>query len=577
MNKSNVFNYGATGDGIYDTAASITSGSAILTSINSIFAPNDVGKIMVVIGAGVTGRDLVTTIVDFTNPTQVILNTAAGTTVSNAGILFGTDQTLSIQNTINAIHDAGGGKVIIPNGIYIIAGALKTSVGGINMNCQLYIPNDNAQSLNRTHIVIEGKTLPNYTQYSPLQAANLNTYKGSCLVSTLTTGATGAAVIGMKGAASTYGSYSYNYLTVNNLAIKVLDNPGGSGPVIGGVSCKNGASLMTNNVAVSSIGAAQSSVLPANDVAGIETTDVSSETMNSLQNTIAEGFRTGFIVGEHTVLNQVQSFVCFRGMNLKNGYHAITCLRFGSYWCTTDIYVSGNSNIQNFNFDNEYMHSGFSGGKWYDNVATIDDPSSLLKGQFYYQLTKAYTGSDNAHLIVNGGKNLTLISPNYFNVKGTIPPLISITNPTATSFSSIDFKNNNGDLGQIFKTGTSYGGYKNLLANDFGIYNYPTGNISFLNDNPTGNINFATAGLSVLRMLINAAGRVLINTITDDTVNQLQVNGSVKATQFKLSALNTAPASSVAAGTTGEIRIVDGFIYVCVATNTWQRATLSTF
>jgi hypothetical protein len=55
------------------------------------------------------------------------------------------------------------------------------------------------------------------------------------------------------------------------------------------------------------------------------------------------------------------------------------------------------------------------------------------------------------------------------------------------------------------------------------------------------------------------------------------VSGSVTSTQFKLSALNTAPISASDTGTTGEIRIVNGFIYVCVATNTWQRATMSTF
>jgi hypothetical protein len=53
--------------------------------------------------------------------------------------------------------------------------------------------------------------------------------------------------------------------------------------------------------------------------------------------------------------------------------------------------------------------------------------------------------------------------------------------------------------------------------------------------------------------------------------------GAVTATQFKLSALNTAPASAGATGTLGEIRIVDGYIYVCTATNTWKRAAIVTW
>ena len=40
---------------------------------------------------------------------------------------------------------------------------------------------------------------------------------------------------------------------------------------------------------------------------------------------------------------------------------------------------------------------------------------------------------------------------------------------------------------------------------------------------------------------------------------------------------NTAPASASADGRPGQIAFADGFIYVCVARNTWQRATLTTF
>ncbi|MEK7120451.1 MAG: hypothetical protein AAB824_02850, partial [Patescibacteria group bacterium] len=52
---------------------------------------------------------------------------------------------------------------------------------------------------------------------------------------------------------------------------------------------------------------------------------------------------------------------------------------------------------------------------------------------------------------------------------------------------------------------------------------------------------------------------------------------TLTSSQFRLSALNTAPASATATGTLGEIRIVNGFIYVAVGTNVWQRAALTTW
>lgn len=73
------------------------------------------------------------------------------------------------------------------------------------------------------------------------------------------------------------------------------------------------------------------------------------------------------------------------------------------------------------------------------------------------------------------------------------------------------------------------------------------------------------------------AGNTLIGGTTDDGVNKLQVTGNIKASQYRLSALNTAPASATATGTTGEIRIDANFIYICVATNTWKRSAISSW
>lgn len=89
---------------------------------------------------------------------------------------------------------------------------------------------------------------------------------------------------------------------------------------------------------------------------------------------------------------------------------------------------------------------------------------------------------------------------------------------------------------------------------------------------PTGNNQLNIGG-----WIYGKDGRIMINGTLDDGVNHLQVNGSLKATQFRLSALNTAPASATAAGTPGEIRVTSGFIYVCIATNTWVRSALTTF
>ncbi|HET8838499.1 MAG TPA: hypothetical protein VFM82_05830 [Flavobacteriaceae bacterium] len=79
-------------------------------------------------------------------------------------------------------------------------------------------------------------------------------------------------------------------------------------------------------------------------------------------------------------------------------------------------------------------------------------------------------------------------------------------------------------------------------------------------------------------ILKNGQTAIGIDNFEANTTGELlQVAGEVSATQYKVSALNTAPASATDTGTTGEIRITATHIYVCVATDTWVRAELATW
>lgn len=79
------------------------------------------------------------------------------------------------------------------------------------------------------------------------------------------------------------------------------------------------------------------------------------------------------------------------------------------------------------------------------------------------------------------------------------------------------------------------------------------------------------------RIRIDSAGSVMIGSFTTDGVNMLQVSGSIKTSQYRLAALNTAPSSATDTGTTGEFKVDGDYIHFCVATNTWKRAALVTW
>jgi hypothetical protein len=369
-----------------------------------------------------------------------------------------TDATVAIQNAINAANTAGGGEVFFPNGIYLIAGALQTNVGGINMNSQLYIPFRAHNDTLRNHIILLGESAPSFSIAGTTSSGVIDLVKsGVVLKSSLTSGATGATVIGtgLSGA-----NWNDSYLTVKNITIQVKNNPGGTGPVVGGISYKNGASLICKDVVINIDTSGYRSTLPGNNVTGIETPNNSAGSQNILENTLVGGFRNGYILGEHVSINQAQAFYCYYAFNFKAGFHTANAARFGSYECAYDIYVSGSITFANLQLDAEY----YTQSVWYDNVNTIKDSANLASGTVYYTIIQGFVGKNNALFSKSGGANIntythdaalvTASGNNTFSGTNTFNDVVSISASKSIGGVLLDMSNS--------WTGNA-GGYK-LLA-----------------------------------------------------------------------------------------------------------------
>ena len=101
----------------------------------------------------------------------------------------------------------------------------------------------------------------------------------------------------------------------------------------------------------------------------------------------------------------------------------------------------------------------------------------------------------------------------------------------------------------------------------------------------TGQWIYKTTG-PMQHMVMDASGNTSILTAASGTAGtaatlaqkfNVDINGVTTAAQFKVSALNSTPASSSATGALGEIRYDANYMYVCVATNTWKRSALTTW
>jgi hypothetical protein len=236
-----------------------------------------------------------------------------------------------------------------------------------------------------------------------------------------------------------------------------------------------------------------------------------------------------------------------------------------------------NTGYDNFIFDKNtftgttlYNPFGFShpqAGEYINNnVITNNIAIGLLNGCYFYEV------------------NNSTFSGNVFS-------------STATD---IVFRNNNSNIyvnehysgvryGFYIETNGSKTSRNNIISNCFFT---SSNNYSIMrcyganntNNNFVNNIITFSGGV-IFDELSGASGnkctRNIVNGVqTDSTENTFTSNTNlltVKATQYNLTALNSVPATSTSTGTVGEIRWANGFVYLCVATNTWQRSALTTW
>jgi len=100
-----------------------------------------------------------------------------------------------------------------------------------------------------------------------------------------------------------------------------------------------------------------------------------------------------------------------------------------------------------------------------------------------------------------------------------------------------------------------------------------TGGIITSNISGDGDVFILGVGANYIE--INDVASSIIVNAPEFIVEQSISTPLVQAGQYKIPELNTAPATATSTGTLGEIRYTAGFIYVCIATNTWRRTALT--
>lgn len=125
--QSNVKTHGAKGDARTVNGCAVSARSQAVTCAGANFTAADVGKKLILPGAGASGADLVTTVSARAGATQVNVGVAASAAVNGREAIYGTDDTAAIQSAIAAAQAAGGGALVFPEGHYLTSGLRVTT------------------------------------------------------------------------------------------------------------------------------------------------------------------------------------------------------------------------------------------------------------------------------------------------------------------------------------------------------------------------------------------------------------------------------------------------------------------
>jgi hypothetical protein len=387
----NVEDYGAKHDFVTILQASVNSGSATLTSATSVFTSGVNGKTIRVPGAGAAGVDLITTMT-FVNATTVTLGVNASTTVSLVPIQWGTDDTAAIQAAITACHSYGGGTVWFPKGVYLIAGALITSLNSVNPNCQLYIPL-NTVALDRVVIKLQGEGKTSYNN-GPLNNANIDytPITGTILKSIIVGSGTSPCVLGSAFANNGFIDVNRNEVIINDLAIETKSMTGAA-HVANSMTAFNFFNMgvvHTDNILAYTESACWVSVQPASGTYGIRLPQpASNENYGGTHGfMMAVGFDVGISFSEHDAIQKGVTVTCNKGYQIYagGGNHPAIAVHLHDFASRYGIEFLTGPSVNILQFSRE-RYPGIFATRWYDGVADfLATGLSLASGTVNYSI-----------------------------------------------------------------------------------------------------------------------------------------------------------------------------------------------
>lgn len=220
------------------------------------------------------------------------------------------------------------------------------------------------------------------------------------------------------------------------------------------------------------------------------------------------------------------------------------------------------------------------------SVLEVNTTGGSNTGVGHSVLVKLIDGTSNTAL--GSGALTGIINANYNTAVGASALYSTTTGEENTGLGNASLSQNTTGSGNVGVGHTALN-WQSTGSNNIAIGTTAGTYIGTLTDPNTVSNNSIFIGTNSRPLANNTDNEIVIGnlatgsgpntaTIGNQYTNKTVIKGDVVSERtFKVTNLATAPTSATDTGVLGEIRYTAGYIYVCIATNTWVRSALTTW
>ena len=282
-----------------------------------------------------------------------------------------TDNTAAFSACLKALIEAGGGKMVLPDGVY---------------RGRIVIPAVSKPLPSWITVEIAGESEP-----TPVfgTIGNFPLQNHGTIVKCLETA--GPAVISAsRSAQSLYGGFSAVYVVIHNLDVRTYNNP-----AISGIDLHFAMQCRLENVFVNTDIYNVQASKPTHGTRGLVTPACNNAALTILRNVIVTGYHTGILVNEHTDGDNINLASTVNGLEFAFGHHASRFGRVGAQRCTHAVAVTGKHGflIEQLDMEIAGKNQTDSNNVWQATAYNLNDPNNLGTGDINHWVVEGGVGA----------------------------------------------------------------------------------------------------------------------------------------------------------------------------------------